>query len=44
MQIGCFETRTLKSLVVKVPPDSSDLQVSLFATGGRGVFREMKFF
>lgn len=44
VQIGCLETSTLKSLVVKVPPDSSDLQVSLFATGGRGVFREMKFF
>lgn len=44
VQIGCLETRALKSLVVKVPQGAADPQITLFATGGRGVFHEMKFF
>jgi serine/threonine protein kinase len=44
IQLGCLESRTFKTIVLPVPAGAPDPQLALFATGGRGVFREMKFF
>lgn len=43
-QIGCVEQKLTPTRVVTLPPSVAEPRLWLFATGGRGVFREMKMF
>ena len=44
IQIGCSEQKLLSSQTVPVPAVSGEPRLTLFAKGGRGVFRDMKLF
>ena len=44
IQIGCSEQKLLSSQTLPVPAVAGEPRLTLFAKGGRGVFRDMKLF